>query len=533
MIMPLYNWPYSDLHSLNLDWIITKMKQLEILVSASGLETKNIVPSLADLLAQEWTEGAYIQTLGIAAPGDFGDALYKAGPVSPAFVVDNCRTFRSNEGRIIERIYTSAPLFLESMNYRNVAWSTILSEISANNIHKVYASQIEPLNPIEVKDFDLFFDKITYTGADAALILDSVVENNVTGNWISAKNGTGIRMKCTTRNCTSNILTINRIDADICIAVLPTDAHGIMWNEYNIEYMKATSYGFYTFIANDAAHYSWEGEENLSLNQIQASNDAGTAHAVHLEIEPDVDNSTQGGTITGLTFQNLAVEYSDIGIYMRNGTVLNDFADNAKCIKSINVNNMRVREKERTDMFLDLRGWMQDINIKCNSAILWDQWSIVNTGSMSRVRIEAPIFNPGNRQRIAGYNIIGYSSETFCEQPVYAHLILTEDYDSSLIKTEQATPPDLILPKLFRVGNDLAAVTIDLSAYWHESTDDLFITAPAECVVTFRFPKGSDQTITVPAGNRHMFMLRNYFNASNPATNYYGVIDLGVSTLDH
>ena len=390
--MPIYDWIYTDLHSLNLDWIIKKMKQLEILVSASGLETKNIVPSLADLLAQEWTEGDYIQTLGFTAPGDFGDALYQAGPVYPAFVVDNCRTFRSSEGRIIERIYTGAPLFLESMNYKNVAWSTILAEISSNKIHKVYASKIEPPYPIEIKDFDFIFDKITYTGTDAALILDSVVENNIAGNWISAKNGTGVRMKCTTRNCTSNILTINRIDADTCIAVLPTDGHGIMWNEYNIEYMKASSFGFYTFIANDAAHYSWEGEENLSLNQIQASNDAGTAHAVHLEIEPDVDNSTQGGTITGLTFQNLAVEYSNIGIYMRNGTVLNDFADNTKCIKSINVNNMRVREKERTETFLDLRGWMQDINIKCNSAIDWYQWKIVNTGSMSRVRIEAPIF---------------------------------------------------------------------------------------------------------------------------------------------
>lgn len=532
--MPLYDWIYTDLHSLNLDWIIKKMKQLEILVSASGLETKNIVPSLADLLAQEWTEGDYIQTLGFTAPGDFGDALYQAGPVSPAFVVDNCRTFRSNEGRIIERIYTGAPLFLESMNYKNVAWSTILAEINANKIHKVYASQIEPPYPIEIKDFDFFFDKITYTGTDAALILDSVVENNITGNWISAKNGTGIRMKCSSRNCTSNILTINRIEADICIAVLPTDGHGIMWNEYNIEYMKATSYGFYTFIANNAANYSWEGEENLSLNQIQASNDAGTAHAVHLEIEPDVDNSTQGGTITGLTFQNLAVEYSDIGLYMRNGTVLNAFADHVKCIKSIEINNMRVREKERTAVFLDLAGWMQDINIHCNSAILWHQWKINNTGSYSRVYIEAPVYNPGDTQRIAGYNIIGISGKTCIQKCAYGEHIVDSatGFDSSLIKEKQTTAPDIFLPRFIRIGNDVTNAQLDLSAYWYATEDDLIITAPPGNW-SYKFCNGTWQNVNNSSNNRHMYLLKCYARENIPTQNYYTLIDLGASTIDN
>ena len=534
--MPLYDWIYSDLHSLNLDWIINKIRYIENLVSSAGLETKNIVPTLSDLLNMSWNPGSYVQTLGLAAQGDFGDALYKVGNVDPAAVVDLCSTFRTSDGKIVERIYTSAPLFLESMNYKNVSWSTSETAIAAHKVHHLYAVQIETTYPIYIRDFDFTFDKITYTGdaSLAAIILDSTVENNVSGEWINAAGRTGILMKCTTRNCTSNKITVNRINGQYGIKVLPTNAHGIMWNEYNIGYIEATAAGFYTFIPNDAANYSWQGEENLSLNQIKAHNDANNAHAVHLEIEPDVDNSTQGGTITGLTFQNLAVEYSDIGIYMRNGTVLNTAADNPKCIKSIEIQNMRVREKERTITFLDLQGWMQDITIHCNSAILWHQWKINNTGSYSRVLIDAPVYNPGDRQRIAGYNIIGILGKTCIQKLAYGEIIVDSatGFDSSLIKEKQNTDPNICLPGLIRIGSAVTDCQLDLSAYWYATEGDLIITAPPGDW-SYKFCNGTWQTVTNSDSNRHMYLLRCYARDNLPPYNYYGLIDLGVSTLDH
>ena len=491
---------------------------------------------MADLMAMKWNEGSYVQTLGFSAPGDFGDALYKISAATPSFIPDNCSTFLTSDGMIAERIYTSAPLFLESMNYKNVSWSVIAAAIAANNVHHLYAVQIETDEPIYINDFDFTFDKITYSGnaSLAAIIMNGTVENNVSGEWIRASGSTGILLQCTGRNCTSNIIRINRIDGAYGIRIMPSDGHGIMYNEYDIGYISATAAGLYTYIADDPDHYSWEGEEVFSLNQINAHNANNDAHAVHLEIQPHEDNSTQGGTITGLTINNLAVEYSDIGLYMRNGTVLNNFPDHVKCIKSIEINNMRVREKERTSVFLDLSGWMQDINIHCNSAILWHQWKIHNTGSYSRVFIDAPVYNPGDTQRIAGYNIIGISGNTCIQKCAYGEHIVDSatGFDTSLIKEQQTPAVNIFLPRFIRIGSAVSNAQLDLSAYWFATEDDLIITAPPG-EWQYKFCNGSWQTVNNGSNRRHMYMLKCYARENIPTQNYYTLIDLGESTIDN
>lgn len=268
--------------------------------------------------------------------------------------------------------------------------------------------------------FNFEFNNIDYTGNSYAVALTSQANRYIKGNKIYSSVGGGLLLTNSTGTCWHNIIEIIEIElpngnANSCVDILPIG--GIIENRYTFQRLLAPSgKGWNTYIPNNVSKYSYEGEDVIDIGASKCN------VGVNIEIEPDENDSSHAGTITGLTFLHLSVEGSTTGVRIKGG-LLNDPnppANQVPGIKSIYIHNMRCREASATTMFLDATGWLADIQVYPTTGIYAYQWRLITTCNWRTnvCKVVGEIFNIGSQVIAVGYNLCSYNNRVFIEFPV-------------------------------------------------------------------------------------------------------------------
>ena len=268
--------------------------------------------------------------------------------------------------------------------------------------------------------FNFEFNNIDYTGNSYAVALTSQANRYIKGNKIYSSVGGGLLLTNSTGTCWHNIIEIIEIElpngnANSCVDILPIG--GIIENRYTFQRLLAPSgKGWNTYIPNNVSKYSYEGEDVIDIGVAKCN------IGVNLEIEPDENDSSHTGTITGLNFLHLSVEGSVTGVRMKEGNRgdPNPPAGQAPGIKTIQIHNMRCRETGATTMFLDATGHLRDIMIYPTSGIFIHQWRLLTTTHWQTniCKIVGEIRNINSSVITIGYNLCSYNNRVFVEKPV-------------------------------------------------------------------------------------------------------------------
>ena len=433
-----------------------------------------VVDSLAEAITTVFEVGRYIMTRGFTTYGDFGGGLYKVIAKPSVFTADNCTTFLTDDDKVLQRVFVEPFVYLESLNFGVATYSTILSVISSNNIHDVRAVNLSSATTIEIKDFDFTFNKVTYTGSGSAILLDGVNSNHIQGNEVYASSGTCITLTTTSSSCTKNVIDVRILSGKNGMRVLPINGKGVMHNWYKFGNVNVTSVGVETYIPANTGYYSWQGEDLYDIGNIKA--DATGGVAVSFVITP-VSDKTVDGTITGVTFLNLAVEYSETGVYIRCGSTVNNDNSDA-CIKSITINNMRCREVDRTTTFLDAQGYIKDLYVKPTSPIKLSQWQM-NISSYNRAFVDADVYNT-NALKMIGKGLCSRVGKLYIKERMPSSMNITDNiYFSNL-----ATNANLYMPDYFRASDPTDGKTVNLADYFYdESLESIYVSVGAGRII--------------------------------------------------
>lgn len=479
-----------------------------------------IVDSLAEAITTEFEVGRYIMTRGFTTYGDFGGGLYKVIAKPSVFTANNCTTFLTDDDKVLQRVFVEPFVYLESLNFGVATYSTILSVISSNNIHDVRAVNLSSATTIEIKDFDFTFNKVTYTGSGSAILLDGVNSNHIQGNEVYAASGTCITLTTTSSSCTKNIIDVRILSGKNGMRVLPINGKGVMHNWYKFGNVNVSSVGLETYIPANTGYYSWQGEDLYDIGNIKA--DATGGVAVSFVISP-VSDKTVDGTITGVTFLNLAVEYSETGVYIRCGSTENNNNSDA-CIKSITINNMRCREVDRTTTFLDAQGYIKDLYVKPTSPIKLSQWQM-NISSYNRAFVDADIFNT-NALKMIGKGLCSRVGKLYIKERMPSSMNINDNiYFSNL-----ATSASLFMPDYFRAGDSIDEKTVNLADYFYdESLENIYVSVGAGRKIYFvAAPLTNPITLDNSGSVERRVFLINVLRNGNAQTDFRArVTDIG------
>lgn len=489
--------------------------------------------------------GQYVQTLGFHWQGDNGGAMYEVIEKTSVDTADNCVLFESNSsGLYLKRVFTEPWLYLESLNCGNVSSEVLKDAIYRSRIHDIRCGQIITPYTITLLDSDLTFGEIIYTGTDAALVIDSSLKRKIKGDKIYAVSADyGLKMITSTRSCSQNIVEINSIIAGRTgIAIRPTGGNGISHNHYRINYIEASETGFDSYIPANTGFYSYEGEELCTLNQIKVSNNQSTGKAVSFVTDP-VNDVTVDGTITGVTFTNLAVEGSDIGIYISCGNRVNTERIDAG-VKSIYVNNLRGRESGSTFCFLKGSGYIRDVYVKPTTPIQLCQLDFTTNSGESPCYIDAPIMY-GYHLYVFGYGAKFMLGQTYVDRPKVGTCEVTEDIDYSTFDDpmpvyEPGVPwdlPSFWFADRFRIAESLRGqtVTMKMKYFFQDLMDGLQFIIPGASNgsavtlnVEYVYPHKTI-TITNTTAETHLYQIDVKPQQRTWSGNYgFTVRDLGV-----
>lgn len=472
--------------------------------------------TVADMQAAiDLQEGMTCHTNGFHAAGDGGAGYYT---ISASGTANNCTVLACGNLRAV-RVFDGERAALESLNYQNVSFSTIAAAIVAAGVKVLTARSVSVSESIVITDFDFMFDELTYTGSDHAIILDGVRHHQVVGNVLTCANGSGVKVTCTTSGCTDNTIKIASIDAATHgISILPVNGRGVAYNKYEIGRIVAGNTGIRSYIAADTGYYSWQGEELFSVQNIEATT------GVSFVIDSPSNGKVTDGTITGITFTNLAVEGSTYGVVCNCGTVN---ADNTNAgIKSIIIYNMRCREYGRTTKFLQTSGYIRDLYIKPTSNIQLSQWELRTTATRTCV-IDATIFNYGVNHDV-GSVLCAESGVTYIKERCNSVMYVDGDIDFADMALNAS---ELYMPRMFRVrSSSVGDVSINLAYFYGDSAQDLLFSILEGHKVTVTFPNGSAKAITNGGSSRATFSVSCMRTNNEELTNYYVIRNLGSYT---
>lgn len=476
--------------------------------------------------------GQYVKTIGFSSAGDCGEAIYF---IESGLTANDCDIFALANGSFARRIYTGNSVYLESMNVGAVSYATINQQIAANGVKNVKCGTITVSEPITIQDYDFEFDSLTYTGNDFAIIMDGVLRHFIKGNLLTASAGSGIKLTSTSSSTGQNEIDIRYITTkNIGIGVYPINTHGVSRNRYIIGHIQAENYGFLSYIPANTGHYSWEGEEFLSLQNVSVKNTNNTGVAVRFRIDP-VNNQTIDGTITGITFSNLGVEDSNRGVEISCGTSATQSSSQDPCIKSIMINNMRCREYTGIEYFLNASGFIKDLYIKPTGTIRMSQWRMnITTGKIGSY-IDAEIFN-SNPTSIIGKGLAGVRGVRYIAHPTSWPMIVTGDIAYNDMNSDSST---LYTSRYFIIDESLRGSTVNLSlnCYYLESAENIYIRVPGvsngqSCTVSvsFRDRTSYHTEITNTDSDAHLYSISCYWGWSTPTVETHVLTDLGKIT---
>lgn len=466
--------------------------------------------------ATDLEDGMTCHTNGFHSAGDGGAAYYT---VSASGTANSCTVLACANDLFAIRVFTEAYVTLESLNYENVPYSLINSVISSAGIKDVRCGEIEITSSLGIGDYDFSFESITYTGVGSALVIDGIQHRTVTGDTIIADSGTCITITCTDRNCLDNTIAVQYMQAGINgVDILPVNSHGITYNKYDFGRIIASGTGINSFIPSNTNNYSWEGEELFSVQNVEAN------VGVSFVIEP-VDNVSVDGTISGITFLNLAVEGSVTGVYINAGINANASVATAG-IKGIIINSMRCREYENTTKFLQLNGYIKNVYIKPTSEIRLSQWELsTRVEKTQEAIVDAPIFNYG-MNHIIGKVLACHNNVTYIKQRCNSVMYVDGNIDFADMASDNST---LYMPRLFRIRNSsVGDVTIKLDYFYEESAQDVLFSILEGHKVTVTFPNGSAKTINNTGSARSTFSVSCMRTDNAELTNYYVIRELGI-----
>ena len=476
--------------------------------------------------------GQYVKTLGFSSAGDCGEAIYC---IESGLTANNCDIIALENGSYARRVYVGDSVYLESMNIGTVSYATINERIAANGIKNVKCGTITVSESITIKDYNFEFYSLTYTGNDFAIIMDGVLRHFIKGNFLTASAGSGMKLTSTTSSTGQNEIDIRYITANnIGIGVYPVNTHGVSRNRYIIGHIQAKNYGFLSYIPANTGHYSWEGEEFLSLQNVSVKNSNNTGVAVRFRIDP-VNNQTIDGTITGITFSNLGVEDSNRGVEISCGTSPTTGSSQDPCIKSIVINNMRCREYTGIEYFLNASGFIKDLYIKPTGTIRMSQWRMnITTGKIGSY-IDAEIFN-SSPTAIIGKGLAGVRGVRYVAHPTSWPMIVTGDIAYNDMNSDSST---LYTSRYFIVDESLRGSTVNLSlhCYYLESAENIYIRVPGAnngqtCTVSVSFRNRTvyHTEITNTDSDDHLYSISCYWGWSTPEVETHVLVDLGKIT---
>lgn len=372
----------------------------------STIERPRVYSTLSDALSDPTlVPGEVFETLGFSAKGDFGGGTYEI--VSGA-TANNCTIFALANGYFAKRVFTEKWVYLESLNVQNVSFDTINALLLTAGVKNVRCGILTLDKTVIIGGYDFEFDELTYTGTGNAIEVWGVSYKYIRGNNVKAPNGSGIYISEYPYNVLRNKFEIRDIVVkDTGIRVHPCHGKGVMHNRYEIGNITAERRGFETYIPANGVGYSWQGEEHIAIGSVYClSGDpdnpgVGVSFVVEPHPDPEATGSlaySKAGTITGITFDYLGVENTDIGVQISaapSGTTpggTSPVPNQEPGIKSIVIHNMRCREYARTDLFLKAFGYLKDIYIKPTSAVQLCQWQITNTARDVGSFIDAPVY---------------------------------------------------------------------------------------------------------------------------------------------
>ena len=445
--------------------------------------------------------GVRVETLGFDAEGDFGGGIYEIVSDTAA---NNCTIFELQNGFFAQRVFTGDPVYLESLNVKNVSFSTIKTALSAAKVRNVRCSDLTLDKTVEIGAWDFEFDTLTYTGTGYAITLNSISHRFIRGNRISAANGSGILVTDATARVLRNTIDVRALEVkDTGILIKPAGGKGIMHNTYKIGWIESKRRGFETYISADTEKYSWQGEEYIAIGNIQcqSGNTDRPAVAVSLVVEPHPDSAAEGsqayskaGTITGLTFAHLGVENSDIGVQIKSAPSgatpggASPVDGQEPGIKSIIINDMRCREQNGTNLFLDAYGYLKDIYIRPTSPVQLCQWQITNTARDVGCFIDAPVYEH-NAFTMIGSGIRSIRGITYVAEGSYHPLTITGDTDFTVMGLRPDDPgyvknSGLFIAKYFELDPSRTGqiTTVNMAYYYKESASDLMFKLPAAAI---------------------------------------------------
>lgn len=494
------------------------------------------------LLCTQLSPGQVIAANGFNSPNDFGGGYYI---VSIAGVTNNSSVFQISDNLYLHRLFVNDFLYLESLNIGNISYGTINDIIEESKITDIRCNAIKISESIAIKNYNLNFGEIYYSGTGYAVTLDGVVGKNIIGNKINAPNGSGLALTTTLRDAVRNKIFINEIFAKHTgVSVRPINSHGVMHNNYQINYMECGQYGFSTYIPASTGGYSWQGEESLSLCQIKATNENENGVGVSFRIEPDPSTGQCiDGTITGVTFWNLAFEDSDIGVEMICGTMYPN--DTFRCIKSIYANSVRVRESANTKIFFRVSGFVRDVYLKPTSPIRLNTTDIDTTVGSDPLIIDCPLFYYYDQLTPIAFGLIAKRHKVYVKDRLSSSLTVSNDVDFSVFDNPESSIPEghtrIGFVERFNISDSLRgqSVNINLKHYGDDSADGLLFYLPGKTLnegavtvnVKYYIP---EKTITLTNNDTepHLYkiIVTNGLSWSDDIN--FSVIDLGTPILD-
>ena len=512
-----------------------------------------IVPSVVAMKADHsLIEGDYVQTLGFSSEGDNGDGIYE---INSGLTSDNCSVFELDNHLFAKRIFVGDTITLESLNFPGVSYSVVNEVIAANGIKNVKCGDIETNSTIVLEDYDFDFGTINYTGTNYAIATHGYIYHSLTGNVILAPNGSRIYEDCTASSVDKNFIKINKINVkNNGITIHPTNGRGAGGSTYFIRSIECQGRGLYVYFTANSGTYSWEGEDLFSIGNIKAQNTNHNGVAIEYYI-PTVNVTTQDGTvvatnddgtITGITFLNLAVEYSDIGIKMRCASTRNPKSGvrSAAGIKSIYINNMRTREADRTTTFLDATGLIWDVYIKPTAPIRMSQWLINTSATKSMFFVDAPLFTRDMTAPI-GYGIRARRSIRYIDKTIECPITISDNADYADLGENDTS---LYMSKYFLIDGSVVGKSINLKLFYSydETARELYIRMPkavvdnsgevpvtltATVTITFKNPSDSSTVITnTDTENDHLYSLSCFTDRNSPYAETHLLRDLGPIT---
>lgn len=506
-------------------------------------------PTVASMIADTaLVAGQIVRTSGFNANHDFGGGKYQILATGSGWV-DNCSVFALTNGLYAHRIFDEPFVYLESLNFPTVSMDVINEALQMHDIHDVRCGVIETSQSISIKDYDLTFDTINYTGTDFAIILDTVTGRRVTGSAVNAPNGSCIKLTCHGDSCRRNYIQISTLyGKDIGLGIFPENGYGVSANYYNIRDIKTSLYGIRCYIPANTGYYSWEGEELFSISNSTATNEDGTGIGVSIEVGA-VDNICVDGTITGLTFLNLAVEDSDTGIDIQCGTTLNPQNYDAG-IKSLYFNNLRGRETWKHTMWLTGRGYIRNLYIQTTAPTRFFQWDLQTTAGYGSCVVDGPLCLATQTMAVAK-GLVFRSMRKIVSPITDGVMNITQDTDYAYFDEWndqvdiESYYGDVIFANKFMIDESLRGQTVKLNLehYMDDSANGLLFVLPGATQadgavtleVTYYYPR-KKITLTNTSPDTHVYQItvlsRFWYSNTRFIVNDLGVPDEDVTVAN-